>query len=125
MRKTFPLRPEGKHPDRVLEAVKHEVRKYMKRERRRDLPEGADFWDFDCRFGADKDAAAVLPVADLTAALDALAQAGAEQCYVELLAKPALWQRKPAGSADGADVEEGDHPAQSPDATHTDDNTAP
>ena len=43
MRKTFPLRAEGKHPDRVLEAVKHEIRKYIKRERRRDLPEGADF----------------------------------------------------------------------------------
>lgn len=119
MRKIFPLRPEGKHPDRVLDAVKHEIRKYMKRERRRDLPEGADFWDFDCRFGADKDAAAVLPVADLTAALDALAQAGGEQCYVELLAKPAVWQRKPVGSA------KDDHPAQSPDAPDSDDNTAP
>ena len=47
MRKIFELRPEGKHPDRVLEAVKHEIRKYIKRERRRDLPEGAHFWDFD------------------------------------------------------------------------------
>ena len=119
MKKTFPLQVEGKHPDRLLDATKHEIRKYMKRERRRDLPVGADFWDFDCRFGADKDAAAVLPVAELTAALDTLAQGGGEQCYVELLAKPAVWQRKPAGSA------EGDHPAQSPDAPDTDDNTAP
>ena len=123
MRKTFPLRPEGKHPDRVLEAVKHEIRKYMKRERRRDLPEGADFWDFDCRFGADQDAAAVLPVAELTAALDTLAQAGGEHCYVELLAKPAVWQRRAAGApAEGAG---GDHPAQSADAPASDDHTAP
>ena len=57
VRKTYPLRPEGKHPDRVLDAVKHDIRKYMKRERRDPLPEGADFWDFDCRFGADKDSA--------------------------------------------------------------------
>lgn len=123
MRKIFPLRPEGKHPDRVLEAVKHEIRKYMKRERRRDLPEGADFWDFDGRFGADKDAATELPVADLTAALDALAQAGGAQCYVELLARPAVWQRKPAGAA--AQSAEGEHPAQSADAPAVDDNTAP
>ena len=34
MRKTYPLRPEGKHPDRVLDAVKHDIRKYQKRERR-------------------------------------------------------------------------------------------
>ena len=47
MRKTYPLHIDGRHPDRVLDAVKHDVRKYLKRERRRDLPEGADFWDFD------------------------------------------------------------------------------
>lgn len=111
MRKTFALRPEGKHPDRVLEAVKHDIRKYIRRERRRDLPEGADFWDFDCRFGADKDSAVVIAPAQLTAQLDALAQTGAGQCYVELLAKPATWQRRPA-TADTAI----DHPAQSVDA---------
>jgi hypothetical protein len=114
MRKTFPLRAEGKHPDRVLEAVKHDIRKYIKRERRRELPEGADFWDFDCRFGADKDSAEVIAPADLTARLDALAQAGGEQCYVELLAKPAVWQRRPKG----ADTV-GGHPAQSLDAPDT------
>jgi len=120
MRKTFPLRAEGKHPDRVLEAVKHEIRKYIKRERRRDLPEGADFWDFDCKFGADKEAAAVIAPADLTAALDALAQAGGEQCYVELLVKPAVWERRPAGhtaaaaAAQSADAPDTDTPAADP-----------
>lgn len=101
MKKTFQLRPEGKHPDRVLEAVKHDIRKYMKRERRVPLPEGADFWDFDCRFGTDKDSAQVLHVADLTAQLDTLAQAGAPACYVELLVKPAQWQRRTAPHPDG------------------------
>ena len=36
MRKHFPLHIQGRHPDRVLDAVKHEVRKYLKRERKRD-----------------------------------------------------------------------------------------
>lgn len=93
MRKTFVLRPEGKNPDRVLEALKHELRKYMKRERRRDLPAGADFWDFDCKLGVDQAAAMVVHPNDLTAQLDELAKAGAEQAYVELLAKPATRQR--------------------------------
>lgn len=121
MRKTFPLRVEGKHPDRVLEAVKHELRKYIKRERRRDLPEGADFWDFDCRFGPDKDASTTLAPAELIAALDALARAGEEACYVELLAKPAVWERRPAGqttapaAAQSADAPDTDAPA----ADHT------
>lgn len=97
MRKIFALRPEGKHPDRVLEAVKHEIRKYIKRERRRELPEGAHFWDFDCRFGADKASAQAVHPGELIGTLDLLASAGAPECYVELLARPAVRQPRPAG----------------------------
>ena len=93
MKKTFDLRPEGKHPDRVLDAIKHELRKYMKRERRRDLPAGADFWDFDSKVGMDQASAEVVHPSALTAQLDALAKTGAAQAYVELLAKPAVRQR--------------------------------
>ena len=42
MKKNFALHIEGKNTDRVLEAIKHEIRKYFKRERNRVLPkEGA------------------------------------------------------------------------------------
>ena len=106
MRKNYPLRPEGKHPDRVLEAVKHDIRKYIQRERRRELPEGAHFWDFDCRFGATQAEAQTLHPAALIAELDTLAKTGAEQCYVELLAKPAVRRPhvagEPAADADDA-----------------------
>jgi Family of unknown function (DUF6172) len=105
MRKTYPLRPEGKHPDRVLEAVKHDIRKYQKRERRRELPEGAHFWDFDCRFGADKDSAQTVHPGELMALLDALAKEGALHCYVELLAKPAVRQPRPPGTETAAACE--------------------
>ncbi|UJW82951.1 DUF6172 family protein [Hydrogenophaga sp. SL48] len=111
MRKFFELRPEGKHPDRVLEAVKHEIRKYMKRERRRDLPEGAHFWDFDCRFGADKDSAQTVHPAELIGALDALVKEGAVQCYVELLAKPGVRQPRAPGSAPDHATDPGDEAA--------------
>lgn len=87
MRKTFQLRPEGKNPDRVLEAVKHEIRKYIKRERRRELPEGVDFWDFDCRFGTSEEVAAVAHLNELTGLMDAVAKAAGPQFYVEILAK--------------------------------------
>jgi hypothetical protein len=115
MRKIYPLRPEGKHPDRVLEAVKHEIRKYIKRERRRELPEGAHFWDFDCRFGPSQAEAQTLHPAALIGELDALAQTGAEQCYVELLAKPAL--RQPRQAQDAAPDAASEPAAQSSDGT--------
>jgi hypothetical protein len=51
MKKNFPLQIEGKNSERTLEAVKHEIRKYFKRERNRALPKDVDFWDFDCKVG--------------------------------------------------------------------------
>ncbi|MDX2424109.1 MAG: DUF6172 family protein, partial [Amphritea sp.] len=39
---------------RHVDAIKHEVKKYIKRERNKTLPDDADFWDFDCRFGDDE-----------------------------------------------------------------------
>lgn len=108
MRKIFPLTQEGRHRDRVLEAVKHEIRKYLKRERRRELPEGVDFLDFDCRFGATKEAAEVVHLSALIGRLDTVAREGGEQAYVEILAKPGM--RRPRADADR------EHPAQSSDA---------
>jgi len=95
MRKNFPLQIDGRHPDRVLDAVKHEVRKYLKRERRRDLPEGIDFWDFDCKCGLQAADAEVVHLSALIAAIDALAKAQATSVYIEILAKHGKRTPKP------------------------------
>jgi len=87
MKKTFSLAVEGKNPARLLDATKHEIRKYLKRERRRDLPEAVDFWDFDCRFGPAQHTASVVHLAELIPMIDALVQNGGTQFYVEVLAK--------------------------------------
>jgi hypothetical protein len=87
MKKNFPLQAEGKHPDRVLEAVKHEIRKYFKRERNRDVPKGVDFWDFDCKVGLNADSAEVVRVSGVIEAVDAAAKSGAASVYVEILSK--------------------------------------
>ncbi|HSI54537.1 MAG TPA: DUF6172 family protein, partial [Ramlibacter sp.] len=97
MRKTFALTAEGKHPDRVVDAVKHEIRKYIKRERRRDVPAEADFWDFDCKFGKTKDAAEVVHLNSITGLIDGVVKEGGDSFYVEILAKPAKRQPKPPG----------------------------
>ncbi|MBU0746556.1 MAG: hypothetical protein KKB95_16375 [Gammaproteobacteria bacterium] len=103
MRKIFPLHVEGKNRDRVLEAVKHEIRKYIKRERRRDLPEGADFWDFDCQFGRTKEAAQVVHLSALTGLINEVAAEDGPQIYVEILAKPGKRTPRPAGEAGQGD----------------------
>ncbi|APW48200.1 DUF6172 family protein [Rhodoferax antarcticus] len=97
MKKTFKINIEGKNRDRVLEATKHEIRQYMKRERNKALTEGVDFWDFDCRFGLSEEAAASAHPANITALIDAAAQDGAQAFYLELVAKPGV--RQPRGEA--------------------------
>ena len=103
MKKTFPLQIEGRHPDRVLDALKHELRKYLKRERRRDLPAGVDYWDFDCRFGLSQDGAETVHLAQLIERVDAAAKDGAAQVYVEILAKHGVRGTRGA-SAQGDDL---------------------
>jgi hypothetical protein len=95
MKKSFPLQVEGKNPDRILEAVKHEVRKYARREGRKTVPEGFDYWDFDCKVGASPEVAEVATFAQVVTLMDAVAKSGAATCYVEVLSKPMLRVRKP------------------------------
>jgi len=90
VKKTFQLKPEGKHPDRVLDAVKHEIRQYLRRERRKSLPAGADYWDFECHLGAHSQQHAQVHVAQLTRLIDQLVAEGAQSFYLELFAKPGI-----------------------------------
>ena len=98
MKKTFQLAVEGKNRDRVIDAVKHEIRKYLKRERRRDVPAGADFWDFDCRFGRTEATAETTHLGNLMELINAAVADGADSFYVELLAKPGVRKPRPAGA---------------------------
>ncbi len=108
MRKIYPLTSPDKHADRVLEAVKHDIRKYVRRERRRGVPEGMDYWDFDCRFGAEEPNAAPLHLAEVIASVDTAAKAGEAQVYVEIIARAAVRKPRPEG---GADTPQADHDA--------------
>jgi len=88
MKKIFKLTDEKKHEDRVLEAVKHDIRKYVKREKKKKLADAKlTYWDFDCKVGATSDTAEVVEFDALIKALDAVKATGAAECYVEILAK--------------------------------------
>ncbi|MBH2019712.1 MAG: hypothetical protein I8H91_09165 [Burkholderiales bacterium] len=109
MRKTYLLNIEGKNRDRLLEASKHDIRKYVKRERARPLPAGVDFWDFDCKFGSNEATSAVVHFATLMGLIDTAAQEGGEQFYVEVVTKHGHRMARPQGaevsSGDGEDFE--------------------
>ncbi len=99
MKKKFPLMIPDRKPALVLDAIKHEIRKYLKRERRKPLPEGVDFWDFDCKVGAAAEDAAVKHPGDLEKAIGEVQEAGGAEVYVEILAKPGQRVKKEGGEA--------------------------
>ena len=88
MRKTYTLNIAGKNRDRLLEASKHDIRKYLKRERNKTLPAGVDYWDFDTKSGVDEANAVAIPYGDLFSSIDALVADGGDQFYVEVVSKP-------------------------------------
>lgn len=87
MKKTFPLQVTGKPNERVAEGVRRDIRRYVKRERAKALPEGFTVWEFDCRIGTTTEAAEAKALSELGATVDTLARAGAPAVYVEILAR--------------------------------------
>lgn len=100
MKKTISLTHPRHAPPQALAAVKNTLRKYLKRERGKELPEGSDYWDFDCKVGRDEASATAAHVEELIPRIDGLANEGAQAVYVEILARPATRGRRPeAGKA--------------------------
>jgi len=88
MKKVFKLTDEKKHEDRVLEAVKNDIRKYVKREKKKDLSDKKTmYWDFDCKIGTTSDIAEDIPYEELIKALDKIKSMGVTEVYVEVMAK--------------------------------------
>lgn len=94
MKKDFKLTDPRKAPARQVDAVKHEINKYIARERRKTPSEGAQFWDLDCKIGKDKESASVIHVSEINKSIDKLVSENAEQFYMEILAKPGYRVKK-------------------------------
>jgi hypothetical protein len=95
MKKVFMLTDTKRAPARQVDYVKHEISKYIARERRKPLKDKADFWDFDCKLGKEKISAYVIHVAEINKGIDKLVAQGSEHFYIEILAKPGYRTKKP------------------------------
>ncbi|WP_020675097.1 DUF6172 family protein [Geopsychrobacter electrodiphilus] len=95
MKKTFKMsHPKIKVP-RLVEAIKYEVKKYIKRERGKTLPANVDFWDFDCRFGDDEATSEVIHLSEINKCISQAEARELESFYLEILAKPGIRSKKP------------------------------
>lgn len=103
MKKTFSLTHEKIKGPRLVDAIKHEVKKYLKRERNKKLPDDIDFWDFDCKYGHTEESAEVIHSSALNKSIDDAVQKDLTSFYLEILVKPGKRTKKPIGDIDESD----------------------
>ncbi len=94
MKKTFKLTHEKIKYARLIDAAKHEVKKYLRRERNKKLPQGADYLDFDCKYGATEKEAKVIGLSEINKYIDEAATQKLTSFYLEILAKPGVRTKK-------------------------------
>lgn len=95
MKKTFLLTYAKIKPTRRVEAIKGDIKKYIKRERRKKLPEGFDFWDFDCSFGDKTEEKKKIHVTEINKFIDDAASRNLREFYLEVLAIARKRSKKP------------------------------
>ncbi len=93
MRTTFTLDKPKVKLARQIEATKSQIKKYVKRERGKRLPEGVDYWDFSCKFGDSAEEAKVCHLKEISGFIDAMEAKGQITFYVEVVAVEGLRER--------------------------------
>ncbi len=88
MKKTFQLKVANKNVDRQIDSIKNEVRKYIKREKNKRLPEGFNFWSFDCKFGKSQEESSEIKFVDVIKSIDFAASENYDSFYLELISRP-------------------------------------
>lgn len=89
MKKTFSFTTANKKPERQIEAIKSEIKKYFARERRKQLPEGFDLWSFDCKFGETAESSSAIKESEIKPMIDQFFKNKQDSFYVEILARAA------------------------------------
>lgn len=100
MKKTIALTHPKLQPARLVDSIKHDIKKYLNRERRKSLPAGMDYWTFDCRFGASEAAAEAIFTSEINKHIDAAVAQELPEFYVEILARACNHQPKSAAADD-------------------------
>jgi len=90
VKKTFSFKVPNKKPDRQIEAIRAEIKKYLARERRKPLKEGVDFWDFDCRIGLTEETAQIILETEIKPMINTYYEKNEDSFYVEILQKPGV-----------------------------------
>jgi hypothetical protein len=88
MKKVFELTHPKIKSARLIEAVRRDVKKYLKRENRKSLPDNFDCWVFDCKFGPSEEKAEFILSSEISKCISEAEAEKMKSFYLEILAKP-------------------------------------
>lgn len=94
MKTTFKLDKPNVKLARQIESTKSTINKYLKRERKKPLPEGVDFWDFACKFGNSPEDASTCHLQDIYKLIDQAEKDEQTTFYVEIEAKEGVRDKR-------------------------------
>ena len=94
MKKTYHLTHPKIKLERLIDAAKYDAKKYLRRERNKTLPEGVDYWDFDCKYGATEEQAKMIHVSAINKSIDEALKDNLESFYLEIIAAPGYRSKK-------------------------------
>jgi len=93
MKKIFQIDVSNKTRERQIDSIKNEIRKYIKRERGKKLPEGFNNWFFNCKFGKTSQDAKDINFSDIIKNVDYALNEQYDSFYLEIIAQ-AIFKEK-------------------------------
>ncbi|HJE03236.1 hypothetical protein AAX26_01022 [Aliarcobacter thereius] len=94
MKKQFLIDVVNKTRDRQVDSIKNEIRKYIKREKSKKLPENFNTWFFDCKFGKSIEEAIEISFADIIKSVDFANKENYSSFYLEIIASAIFKEKK-------------------------------
>ena len=88
MKKTIKLTHPKIKLDRLVDAAKHDLKKFLKKARSKPLPADMIYWDFECKFGGSEETASSIHLSEIGKHIEEAAKSGLESCYMEITPIP-------------------------------------
>ena len=109
MKKTFLLTDEKKEPQRVLESIKHDIRKYIKREKRKDLVSGSNFWKINAKFGKTEDSIVEIRFVDIMKNITEASEQNWASFHIQLISEAGTMNFKKKEKSENKEVSQLDN----------------
>ena len=87
MKKTYKLEHPKIKVARIVDSIRHDIKKYLKKERNKPLPSGTRYWGFDCKSGPTEETAVEVHLSSLAKSVDELVAKNNMTIYIEIRPK--------------------------------------